>query len=142
MFIKISNKKIIFTFKGEWTGWYIALYFLLISEEDNKALNMTLTLQQSKIYSFEIFVKLLMKSSENPLRKSSESYHLKLGCYQLSTTSIQGNQSEVEYVTSSVFYLIEIHIWRGYILLKFTPESVPWFQWYEQPKDSQNNRRH
>ncbi len=45
------------------------------------------------------------------------------------------------HVTFSVFYLIEVLIRRGFVLLKTPLESVQWFQGYEQLKDSQNNRK-
>ena len=50
---------------------------------------------------------------------------------------------ELEHVTFSVFYLIEMLIWIGerYILPKIPPNSVQWFQGYEQLNDSQNNRK-
>ena len=40
----------------------------------------------------------------------------------------------------SVFYLIEVLIYRG-ILLKIPPEVDQWFQSHKQWKDSQNNRK-
>ena len=38
--------------------------------------------------------------------------------------SLKGNQSEVEHVTFSVFYLIAVTHLKRYILLKTPPESV------------------
>ncbi len=51
---------------------------------------------------------------------------------------MRGDQSEVEQVTFSVFYLIEVEM---LILLKTPPESDQWLQSYEELKDSQNNRK-
>ena len=53
--------------------------------------------------------------------------------------AIYGNQSEIEHVTFSVFYLTESL--ERHILLKTPPESYQWFQSYKQLKGSQNNRK-
>ena len=49
----------------------------------------------------------------------------------------QWNQSEIEHVTFSVFYLIEgeVHFAEN------PPESDQWFPSYEQLKGSQNNKK-